>query len=548
MSRVSAYRRAYGQFFTPEPVVAGCYALLAGRLPPHPRIADPACGDGAFLRYAAAHELAGARDLYGCDVDASLAAELIGDGLYQVRCGDGLDSAILPSAWFDLVVGNPPFGIATTPQIRPSGLSDRRPPTSEVRFLLRALELARPGGHIALVLPNGVLANERLQPLRAGLLDRCTLLAVIALPRGTFRQAGTSAACSILLLRKAPAPPAHQSFFALAQALTSLPALVAAYRQGPTADQPKRRHRQEAKTRSLRSAGVRGGFGAHTGGEKSLLEGLSGYPLDAKPSACLSPKTVAQSAMFNAHFWLPQAPALAQRLDAHYWRPEYVQALERMAARHELRPLGELLDQRDGLIIGDHVRPSRGEARGAGLRYEYYQTREFMAAGYNYAAVERCDERAYRRLARTAVQQRDILVSCAGVGGAGQGRVCLITHRPGPSCTGDVFILRTRRPDPLFLFLFLGSLGGRAQLLRLQNGVGTVNLSADELLQVQVPLVALATQQAFAARYAPVAAAHDSALAARSQGDTAGFIRERARAEALLAELRCDLEALILGE
>src|SRR4029079_7790322 len=114
----------------------------------------------------------------------------------------------------------------------------------------------------------------------------------------------------------------------------------------------------------------------------------------------------------------------------------------------------------------------------------------------------------------------------AGVGGAGRGRACLITHTPGLSCTGDVLIVRTQRPDPIFLYLFLISPAGRAQLLRLQNGVGTANLSADELLQVEIPLVAPATQQEITRRYAPIAAAHDAAMAAAMSGDQAGRTRE----------------------
>jgi hypothetical protein len=218
-----------------------------------------------------------------------------------------------------------------------------------------------------------------------------------------------------------------------------------------------------------------------------------------------------------------------------------------MAARHPLRPLGELIDRRRDLIPGDHVRPSRGETKGPGLPYEYYQTREFLPTGFNYAAIERCDERAYHRLRRSAVQRHDILISCAGMGGAGRGRACLITHAPGLSCTGDVLILRTKRPDPVFLYMFLISQAGRAQLIRLQNGVGTANLSADELLQVDVPLVADATQHNLAARYAPIAAAHDAAMAAALSGNQAGRAHELARAEALLALLVQEVEDLLLG-
>jgi predicted RNA methylase len=481
MSKISAYRRTYGQYFTPESVVTCCYTLLAGRLPSAPSIVDPACGDGAFLRYAAMRGLAATHDVHGCDVDAELVGELTSAGLSNIRCADGLDPASQPAAAFDLVVGNPPYGVTVTP-------SDGRPLASEARFLLRALDLARPGGYVALVLPSGVLANERLRSLRAELLERCKLLAVVALPRAAFRQAGTNAACSILLLQHAPASPDHNVFFALAESLADLPSIVTTFHQRSYAD---------------------GHF-------------------------------------LNSQFWFPQSNALVQRMDAHFWRPKLRLVLEQLAARHDMRPLGELVGRR-GLIVGDHVRPSRGESKGAGLPYEYYQTREFLPAGYNYATIERCDERAYRRLARTAVRQSDILVSCAGVGGAGQGRVCLVTHQPGPSCTGDVFILRAAAPDPTYLFLFLGSRGGRAQLLRLQNGVGTANLSADELLQVQVPLLPDPAQRDFASRYVPVAAAHDAAIAALARDDSFGFASEQARSQALLEALRCDLEAVVLG-
>ena len=495
MTSISPHRRAYGQFFTPEPVVAACYDLLAGALPESPRIADPACGDGAFLRYAATRAISAPARIAGCDVDAQLVGALVAAGLPGVRVADGLDPASLPAGSFDLVAGNPPFGIATR--------RDGGPPlASEVRFVLRALELARPGGHVVLVLPSGVLANERLRGVRAALIERCCVLAVITLPRETFRGAGTSAACSILALRRAPAPAGHQVFFALAERLGDLPEIVSAYQ--------------------------------------------SRLPVAERES--LSTICNPQSAMPTG-FWLPQTAELARRMDAHFWQPGYRALLERLAARHPLRPLGELLDGRHGrLLAGDHVRRSRGETKGPGLPIEYYQTREFLPAGYNYAAIERCDERAYQRLGHTAVRQNDILVSCAGMGGAGRGRVCLVTHRPGPSCTGDVRILRPRRLNPVVLFLFLCSRAGRTQLLRWQNGVGTVNLSADELLRVELPLLPEPVQRDLAARHEPVAAAHAEAMAALARGDAAGYAQARGLAEQHLAALVADVDALALGD
>jgi len=509
LASVTAHQRAYGQYFTPELVVACCYQLCAGQMPAMPQIVDPACGDGAFLRYAAAHAITDRDRISGCDLDPELANALATASLPRVRQADGLDPASLPDASFDLVIGNPPYGVGGTHN---GGTA----PASEVRFLLRALELARPGGLVALVLPSGILANQRLLPLRADLLTCQTLLAVIELPRTTFRHTGTSAACSIVLLRNATAPPQHMIFFATPSQLTELPSVVAAY---------------QAQTGDARQGDAR------QGDRETETEHASQPPI----SNLQSPVSSLQS-----QFWLPQTTDLARRLDASFWRPQHRTLRDRMAARHPLRPLGELIDRRSDIIPGDHVRPSRGELKGPGLPYEYYQTREFMPTGYHYAALEYCDERAFRRLRRTAVQRHDILVSCAGMGGAGRGRVCLITHAPGQSCTGDVLILRVQKPDPAFLYLFLISQAGRAQLLRLQNGVGTANLSADELLQVEVPIVSDTVQHNLAARYAPIAAAHHAAMAALSS-DQPSYARELARAEALLALLVHEVDDLLLS-
>src|SRR5215218_9402760 len=100
---VTEHRRAYGQFFTPEPVVACCYQLCADSLPAMPQIVDPACGDGAFLRYAAAHAITDSDRISGCDLDPALAEALTTAGLPCVRSADGLDTANLPAASFDLV-------------------------------------------------------------------------------------------------------------------------------------------------------------------------------------------------------------------------------------------------------------------------------------------------------------------------------------------------------------------------------------------------------------------------------------------------------------
>ena len=73
---------------------------------------------------------------------------------------------------------------------------------AELVFLERFVELCRPGGHVAIVLPEGVVANRRLQFVRDWLQARCQILGVVSLPRGTFRRSGTAAVTATLLLRR----------------------------------------------------------------------------------------------------------------------------------------------------------------------------------------------------------------------------------------------------------------------------------------------------------------------------------------------------------
>ncbi len=67
-----------GQFFTSPEVAGLIWDLLevihGKRFPASTRLIDPACGEGAFLRVA--HERGGllAKNLYGADIDETLAS------------------------------------------------------------------------------------------------------------------------------------------------------------------------------------------------------------------------------------------------------------------------------------------------------------------------------------------------------------------------------------------------------------------------------------------------------------------------------------------
>ena len=123
---------------------------------------------------------------------------------------------------FDVVLTNPPFG-AKIPVDDPavlgnfdlahswdraedgawmrSALRPKMPP--EILFIERCLDWLRDGGRMGIVLPDGILGNPDLEPIRAWILRRARILASIDLPVETFLpQVGVQA--SLLFLEKRP--------------------------------------------------------------------------------------------------------------------------------------------------------------------------------------------------------------------------------------------------------------------------------------------------------------------------------------------------------
>jgi type I restriction enzyme M protein len=189
-----------GQFFTPEPVARLMYRLAKAR--PGQRVMDPACGDGAFLRVAPA-----GCELHGCELDKRLHPALrrllshgrfvAGDAFARLRSLHGV---------FDLVIGNPPFSAQTHPERRPAILrqfdlgAGRRSQCLEVLFLELFLKLAKPGGRIAIILPDGPFANRPFHYVRHWLLEHACVETIVSLPRGVFPR--TAAKTHILIARK----------------------------------------------------------------------------------------------------------------------------------------------------------------------------------------------------------------------------------------------------------------------------------------------------------------------------------------------------------
>jgi len=190
--------KVLGQFFTPPKLADFMVKFALLHLSQKEKGCDPACGNGVFLASMLKH---GFKEVVGMDVDercvASIPEEIretakifVGDALR--RFPTLLQEPILPEKYFDLVIGNPPFS-AKYGRVRDKAVlasyklgAGLRSQAIEVLFIERFIQLTRPGGVIAIILPDGVFLNLNYRRVRQFILDNCRVLAVISLPRAIF--------------------------------------------------------------------------------------------------------------------------------------------------------------------------------------------------------------------------------------------------------------------------------------------------------------------------------------------------------------------------
>lgn len=179
-------------------------------------VLDPACGTGTLLRAAE-----GADAVYGQDADPDLAAltglRLALQGRAEVRtaAADSLRADAFGALAVDAVLCHPPFNernwghdeLAYDPRWE-YGLPART--ESELAWVQHALARLREGGTAVLLMPPAAASRRSGRRIRAGLLRRGALRAVIALPAGAAPPYGIPLHLWVLRRPGAGAPPAPE--------------------------------------------------------------------------------------------------------------------------------------------------------------------------------------------------------------------------------------------------------------------------------------------------------------------------------------------------
>lgn len=251
----SYFRGDFGQFFTPRNIVKFIVEVLP--IDNTSRVLDTSCGSGGFLLYALDKVRAQAKEyynessvehyrhwhdfaeknLYGIEINEQIARTakmnmiIHDDGHTNVISSDGL----LPSAEmikksgnsefkydsFDYIITNPPFG-STVRQteraymnqyrmaikdadwldLKKKGAQERANQSTEVMFIEQCYKFLKPGGYLAIVIPDGILTNSSLQYVRDQIEDWYRIVAVVSMPQDAFAHTGAAVKSSVMFLRK----------------------------------------------------------------------------------------------------------------------------------------------------------------------------------------------------------------------------------------------------------------------------------------------------------------------------------------------------------
>ncbi|MBO4898620.1 MAG: DEAD/DEAH box helicase family protein [Clostridia bacterium] len=182
--------------FTSPVIIKAMYKAIENMGFSQGNILEPSCGIGNFMGLVP--ESMKDSKIYGIEIDSITGR--IAQQLYQKNsvAVEGFEDTMLPDSFFDVAVGNVPFGDFK--------LSDKK--YNKHNFLIhdyffaKTLDKVRPGGIVAFITSSGTM-DKHNSKVRRYIAQRADLVGAIRLPNNAFlKNAGTEVTSDILFLQK----------------------------------------------------------------------------------------------------------------------------------------------------------------------------------------------------------------------------------------------------------------------------------------------------------------------------------------------------------
>lgn len=194
----SAARATVNNAFYTSPEIASCmnqalvqFGFRSGN------VLEPSMGIGNFFGSMPA-PMQGRNKLYGVEIDSisgRIAKQLYQNANISIT---GFENTTYPDNFFDVVIGNVPFGDYKVYDPKYNKYNFR----IHDYFIAKALDQVRPGGMVAVITTKGTL--DKANPtIRKYLAERAELVGAVRLPNTAFKDnAGTEVTADILFLQK----------------------------------------------------------------------------------------------------------------------------------------------------------------------------------------------------------------------------------------------------------------------------------------------------------------------------------------------------------
>ena len=539
-----------GQYFTPRAVVNFMVDLVDPAI--GERVTDPSCGSGGFLirvydicsekirlsdfsdreKERRLAELAN-QSLVGIDWEQRAARTckmnmiLHGDGHAGVYQANALDieevthkvserrrfypnAPTIEEGTFYIVISNPPFGAHDDlPRIlQQYELGKGRSQKRETLMLERQIRLLRPGGRIAVVVPEGILSNKsRDRRLREYILRECVVKAVIRLPQDTFKMSGGAACTSVLYaVKKDHEDPRARDqgdiFFARAEHIGVAPS----GKPIPENDLPAIRE-QYRRFENGEWSGIEMEPSSN-GGMRFIREEPS-----KDERLWLEPTVNRTSLLLDRLSYVIRRPCITDRFSYTYFHPEYYRLMNTIADISVSTVVATMQALCEPGYPSSGKRPSEQSLDGIPI----LKVRNVTGNGIDMDTDFAPDSDAIRKeCGRGLIRKDDILITSTGEGTIG--RVDIFPYDELAIADGEITIIRLLPGvNPAFILELLRSEYGQVRMLRHVSGsTGQTHLMPEYVLDMEIPVLAPNVQQWIVELMAEARSANDS-LAVRAE-------------------------------
>jgi type I restriction enzyme M protein len=395
---------------------------------------------------------------------------IIGDGRGGIYCENSLQKSTewksaakdkVTDASFDVVITNPPFGakitISDTTILRDYDLGYKwkkdksgqwvktqkllKKQAPQILFIERCLKFLKPGGKLAIVLPDGILGGAKIGYVPNFIKANFEVIASVDCPIEAFSP-NTTTKVHLLILKR------RTSKAAIKKTFMSVPEVIGHDRKGhPVYSDPKNQILRDDLQNTI------GNWKDFHGGK--LRSTSMGFSVDV---------TELEESL-NAKRYLPSFMEILRRVKASSWRKETVGDIyQKLSTGANVDNLDYTIEPKDGI--------------------PYVLVKNILDEGITFSNLKYVKKAIAKQFPGAILQEGDIVINRCGDAG-----IAAIVSKDlaGALLCGFCFLLRVKSAyNPNYVAAFLNSELGRKQLKRLALGSILEHITKEELKTVVV--------------------------------------------------------------